>query len=307
MTLPIIDYQNINAAELDRQCRESGFFYLANHAIDKELEAAFAAAQDFFALPPHKKQEIAIEHSACHRGWFHLGGEILDGQTHPEGDYKEGIKIGRDLAATHPRVKAGIPLHGANQYADLDGWRTTMDRCYAACETVSRNLMAALAEALALPPTYFDSVLCEPMATLAPLYYPPLPQNTQKISAGAHTDFGCLTLLAQKDIGGLEICGADDIWRAVPPLNNMLVVNIGDMLERWTAGRYRSTRHRVQNKSGCDRYSIAYFFDPDPDADLSPLPNCVANYSDPKNENSGQTALEHLLHKIETSFAYRNS
>ncbi len=345
--LPIIDFQNMDRDTIDiidRQCRACGFFYLANHGIETQIAAAFAAAQAFFALPDNVKQEIAIEHSPCHRGWFQIGGEALDGRAHPEGDYKEGIKIGRDCGATHPRVKAGVALHGPNQYAALDGWREAMDECYSACEDVSRALMAALAQALSLPPDYFNQYLHEPMATLAPLHYPPLP-NDKIISAGAHTDFGCLTLLAQQDIGGLQICDAQNNWVDVPPHPigytptgytptgyvgpNMLVVNIGDMMQKWTGGHYRSLRHRVINRainpsvnpsvnppvnqSGHHRYSLAYFFDPDPDADLSPLPGCAPpNYKAADSlketslkEKTGNTCLDHLLHKIDESFAYR--
>jgi isopenicillin N synthase-like dioxygenase len=315
-TLPVIDFtpfisgtdeaRRATAKNIDRACRESGFFYLENHGIAPAIFAdAFTAADKFFARPLAEKQRIAIENSACHRGWFALGGEALDGRAHPEGDYKEGIKIGQDLAPDHPRVQAGIALHGPNQWPDLPGWQPTMQRCFAACEDLSRQLMQAFALALGLEQQFFDPWLNLPMATLGPLYYPPVPADARgRISAGAHTDFGCLTLLAQQHIGGLEIWTRDDTWCAVPPRENMLVVNIGDMLARWTNDRYASTRHRVVNTSENTRLSLAFFFDPDPDVDLSPLPGCLPPGAAPKYPPA--TSLSHLIDKIGESFSYRD-
>ena len=315
-TLPVIDFGPFSggtdeacqktADQIDHACRESGFFYLANHGIATDIIAdAFDAAAQFFALPQAEKNRIAIENSPCHRGWFALGGEALDHRAHPEGDYKEGIKIGQDLGADHPRVKAGLALHGPNQWPDIEGWQPTMQRCFGACETLSRQLMQAFALALGLERQFFDAWLSLPMATLGPLYYPPVPTDARaRISAGAHTDFGCLTLLAQQHIGGLQILTRDSEWCDVPPRENMLVVNIGDMLARWTNDRYASTRHRVVNKSNEARLSLAFFFDPDPDVDLSPLPGCLSPGGEPKYPPA--TSLSHLIDKIGESFSYRN-
>lgn len=314
--LPIIDFASFEhgtrgdrqkiGADIDRACRGTGFFYLANHGIARPiLDNAFGAAAHFFACPVAEKRRIAIENSPCHRGWFALGGEVLDHITHPEGDFKEGIKIGQDLPPDHPRVRARIALHGPNQWPDIAGWQDTMQNCFTACETLGRQLMQAFAIALALDEQFFAPWLRLPMATLGPLYYPPMDASKHgRISAGAHTDFGCLTLLAQQDIGGLEILMPDGTWCAVPPRENMLVVNIGDMLARWTNDRYASTRHRVVNRSDAARVSLAFFFDPDPDVDLSPLPGCLPAGETPKYPPA--TSLSHLLDKIADSFAYRN-
>ena len=291
------------ADEIGAACRETGFFALTGHGIDATvIDDAFAMAQNFFDLPEDKKREIAIERSPCHRGWFAHGGEVLDRAKQPQGDYKEGLKIGRDLPPDHARVKAALPLHGANQYPHesgaLVGFRSQMDMLYRACEALSRQLMQVFALSLDLQPDHFDRWLSEPMATLAPLRYPPM-QKAAELSAGAHTDFGCLTLLFQNDVPGLEIETATG-WQAVPLLEGAIIVNIGDMMEHWTAGLYGSTVHRVVNRSSNTRHSMAYFFDPDPDADLTPLPNCGASAAPPL------TALDHLLNKIDASFDYRS-
>ena len=320
MQLPVIDFADFAAAEAAQRqaigaaigaaCRDYGFFLLANHGLDSRLsDAAFAAAKDFFDAPMAHKQSIAIENSPCHRGWYGEGGEILNASSQPQGDVKEGIKIGRDLPADHPRVRDGLALHGPNQWPQ-DGpqaatFKTAMQDCYAACEHLSRQLMQAFALSLGLADDYFDRWLSLPMATLSPLRYPALGQTQadDALSAAAHTDFGCLTLLLQDDAPGLEITLPNGDWLAVPAARDLIVVNIGDMMARWTNDMYRSTRHRVANRSGRTRHSMAFFFDPDPQADLSPLPGCVAEGDTAHHETT--CALDHLLAKIEDSFAYR--
>lgn len=305
--LPIIDFSRFDeaaaqksiAAQIDAACRDTGFFYLRGHGIpDATIAAAFDAAKRFFDLPTAEKAAIAIENSPCHRGWFATGGEVLDPESHPEGDMKEGIKIGNECGADHPRVRQGLPLHGLNQWPELADFRAPMETYYKAANTLGRRLMSGFALALELPPDFFAPWLTEPMATLGPLRYPPLPDG--HLSAGAHTDFGCLTLLAQDETPGLEVAHNDG-WKLVPPLADTLVVNIGDMLARWSNDRYASTRHRVVNRTQNTRHALAFFFDPDPEADLSPLG--LAAGETPHYPPA--TGLSHLLDKIDASFAYR--
>ena len=319
--LPLIDFAAFQtgtgdarariAAEIGAACRKDGFFALANHGIAQaNINAAFDMAQTFFDLPESDKAAIAIDRSACHRGWFARGTEVLDKVGQPQGDRKEGLKIGRDLPPEHARVKAGLPLHGPNQWpvetGSITGFRTIMQTFYADCEALSRQLMQAFALSLELEAAYFDRWLNEPMATLGPLRYPPFDKShgDALLSAGQHTDFGCLTLLFQHDAPGLEIQTANGAWQKVPLMRQHVVVNIGDMMQHWTGGRYASTVHRVNNRSDRARHSIAYFFDPDPDADLSALPGCGATQT--QTQSPPLTALEHLLRKIGDSFDYIN-
>lgn len=311
--LPIIDFAAFGdgttaqkrhiGALIGAACRETGFFMLANHRLDETIKnAAFAAAHDFFDRTAEEKAAIAIEKSACHRGWYGPGGEVLDAAKQPQGDMKEGLKIGRDLPADHILVQQGTPLHGPNQWPRQDGFKDAMLAAYTACETLSRQLMAAFALSLDLPETHFDACLTLPMATLSPLRYPPHPSEST-LGAGAHTDFGCLTLLLQHDVAGLEIQQPDGSWLRVPCDPSLIVVNIGDMMARWTNNLYASTRHRVINRSAQTRHSMAFFFDPDAAADLGPLPGCLADGD--KAAYPSATCLQHLLMKIEASFAYR--
>ena len=209
-----------------------------------------------------------------------MGGENLDPEQQTEaGDLKEGLKIGRDLPLDHPLVVAGTPLHGPNQWPEaLPGWRQAMEAYYAALTDLGRSVMHAFALALELEETFFDHKLGGPMATVGPLHYPPQSgQITQRrIGAGAHTDFGCLTLLAQDAAGGLQVRNSAGSWIEAPPIAGAFVVNIGDMMARWSNDIFASTLHRVINTSGRERYSIPFFFDPEFDTDLTCLATCCS-------------------------------
>jgi len=295
-------------AEVARQigdaCRNIGFFYIINHGVPETLvSATFAEAKRFFAQSPEKKAEVAIEHSACHRGYFSTGGENLDPEKQKTaGDLKEGYKIGRDLAADHPLVRANTPLHGPNQWPDLPGWRETMTSYYDAMEALGRELLHAFALSLNIPEQHFDLWLAAPMTTLGPLHYPPQRGHITEaqLGAGAHTDYGCLTLLAQDDAGGLQVRDGAGQWLDAPPLSGSFVVNIGDMMERWTNGVFTSTRHRVINISGRERYSLPFFFDPDFYTPVACLETCLGEGA----KFPPTTAGQHLLDKINASFTY---
>lgn len=314
MDVPVIDFAGFlsgdasakaaTAKQIKSACRDTGFFVLANHGLDAAIiDSAFQAAAAFFDHPVSEKRNIFIEHSPCHRGWYGHGDEVLDGTRQPEGDYKEGLKIGRDLPLEHPMVKAGTPLHGPNQWPDDAHFKSVMLAAYKACEALSHRLMGAFAMSLGLQEDHFAPVLTLPMATLSPIRYPAM-RHEGELGAGAHTDFGCLTLLLQRDEAGLEIELPNGTWLAVPCTRDHVTVNIGDMMARWTNNLYASTRHRVVNKGAGTRHSMAFFFDPDADADLSPLPGCL------KDGETGHfppaTCLSHLLKKIDESFAYRD-
>lgn len=316
--IPVIDFAPFlhgdatAKAQVVRQigaaCRDTGFFYVINHGVPAELVAqVYAQAKRFFALPAAQKAEIAIENSPCHRGWFRLGGENLDPVRQTQGgDLKEGIKIGRDLPATHPLVLAQTPLHGPNQWPSLPGFREVMQTYFAAMEGLGRELLHAFALALGIPETYFDTWLNTPMTTLGPLHYPPQTGRITEaqIGAGAHTDYGCLTMLAQDDAGGLQVRGKSGAWLAARPIPGAFVINIGDMMERWTNGVFASNAHRVVNTSGRERYSIPFFFDPDFSAPVECLPTCLPPGEAPKYAPT--TAGKHLLDKINASFDYSN-
>lgn len=310
--IPIIDIAPLlvgdmsPAASIGQACREIGFFYITNHGVPSSvIEEVYAQARAFFNLPLAEKEKYAIEHSTCHRGWFRLGSENLDPINQIQtGDMKEGFKIGRDLPLDHARVKAGLPLHGPDIWPDLPGWQKIMQDYYDRMVALGTVLLRAFAVALDLPAGFFDSWLEVPMTTLGPLHYPPQTGaiTQARLGAGAHTDYGCLTLLHQDSTGGLQVQMPDGNWIEAPPIAETFVVNIGDMMERWSNGIFRSTPHRVINISGRDRYALPFFFDPDFYAPVSCLPTCLRTGEQPKYKPT--TAGQHLLDMINNAFSY---
>ena len=315
--IPVIDFApfltgNLStrkavARQIGSACRNIGFFYLSNHGIAPALmERTFAESKRFFDQPLEAKMSIDIEQSPCHRGYFKMGGENLDPAKQTEtGDLKEGVKIGRDLAADHPMVKAGLPLHGPNLWPNnLPGWQGAMQSYFDALNGLGRQIMHAFALSLDLDECHFDRDLTDPMATLGPLHYPPQ-QGTiteKQIGAGAHTDFGCLTILAQDMKGGLQVKNAAGVWIDAPPLPDTFVINIGDMMARWTNDLFASTQHRVVNVSGAERYSIPFFFDPNFQAKVEALPSCTGPERPPRFAPT--TSGQHLLDMINATFDY---
>ncbi|HQT45732.1 MAG TPA: 2-oxoglutarate and iron-dependent oxygenase domain-containing protein [Acidocella sp.] len=294
------------ARRIGAACRDIGFFYVVNHGVPEAVVAqVYAQTKRFFTLPEAQKAAIAIENSPCHRGWFRLGAENLDPERQArDGDLKEGIKIGRDLPPGHPLVLAGTPLHGPNQWPDLPGWREIMQNYYNRMVALGTELLHALAHALGIDADYFDDWLNAPMTTLGPLHYPPQRGRITEaqLGAGAHTDYGCLTLLSQDAAGGLQVRNAAGVWLDAPPIPGSFVVNIGDMMERWTNGVFTSTPHRVINTSGQARFSLPFFFDPDFSTPVACIPTCLAPGGAAKYPPT--TAGQHLLDKINASFAY---
>ncbi len=260
------------ARQIDAACRSLGFFRITGHGIAPHLLADLdRLARDFFALPDEDKEPVAMMHAgAAWRGWFPVRGELTSGVP----DRKEGLYVGLEHPADHPRVRAGTPLHGANQFPP-GGLGLAVLAWLDALRPVADGLMRAIAVGLGLPPTWFEEHLtADPTVLFRIFHYPALPDNevADEWGVGEHTDYGLLTLLAQDDLGGLEVRTPAGAWIRVPAEPDVLVCNIGDMLDKLTEGRYRSTPHRVRNVSGQGRLSFPYFFDPSWDAEVAPLP-----------------------------------
>jgi isopenicillin N synthase-like dioxygenase len=257
------------AAAIDDACRRYGFFRVTGHGVDRTaLPRLDRMARAFFALPEQDKDRIAMRHAGpAWRGWFPLGGELTSGRP----DQKEGLYFGTELAVDHPAVRAGRPLHGPNLFPDAPaGLRDAVLGWMAAMTDLGQRLLQAIALGLGLDAGWFErTVTGDPTVLFRIFRYPSTGDDGWGVAE--HTDYGLITLLAQDGRAGLEVRGRRG-WIAVPADPEVLVVNLGDMLERMTAGRYRSTPHRVRNARSTDRLSFPCFIDPSWDATCPVMP-----------------------------------
>ncbi|MES2399479.1 MAG: 2-oxoglutarate and iron-dependent oxygenase domain-containing protein [Pseudomonadota bacterium] len=295
MTIPLIDLsgallpggrRSADVAVQLRQAAESaGFFYIANHGMEPHvIQRQFALVEQLFDLSGEQKDAVSTRHSSCSRGYEALGSQTLDPGARP--DLKESFYCGIDYPPEHPYAIRKYHTYGMNQWpAGLSELAAASTAYISTMCRLAVRLMQLMALSLQLPEDYFDHMHGSPMVTLRFLRYPPQPADAddKTFGAGAHTDWGAITILAQDAHGGLEVSMPDGSWVASPPIPGTLVVNLGDMIPRWTNGHYHSNPHRVRNTfSGAKpRHSIPFFYNPDYEALVQPVPTCppVAGHS----------------------------
>ncbi|MEM1435259.1 MAG: 2OG-Fe(II) oxygenase family protein [Pseudomonadota bacterium] len=282
------------AATLDQALTSAGFVAVRNLGIPADLkDRAFAEARRFFAWPDAAKRELAYRDPAANFGYQAPLTEALDPAVAP--DLKESFTM-RDL-----RHRVGD-----------EGWpdaafQGAAEALYDACFEASMQLLRVFATALGVPGEYFVRLHSGENATLRFLHYPHeglAVSRPEQMGAGAHTDYGALTLLFQDRVGGLQLKpeGAAE-WLDVAPLDEAINVNTGDLMTHWSNGRYPSTLHRVLPKVGAeDRYSIAFFCDPDSAAPVRCLDACVSTERPARFAET--TAGAHIQGRIEASQAH---
>jgi isopenicillin N synthase-like dioxygenase len=247
-----------------------GFFYVRNHGVPLPLvERVYAASQRFFALPPEVKQSVRI--NALHRGFLAVGAARMYEQARV--DLKESFIWGPELGPDDPDVAAGRPLMGPNQWpAALPELGPTLTAYADAVMDCGRRLLRGFAASLGLDADFFRPCFTKPLARCSLIYYPPQPpeSGSEQFGVAPHTDYGGLTLLSQDKTGGLQIRARSGEWVTALPIADTFVVNIGDLMARWTNDRFVSTPHRVVNASGRARYSVGVFFDPAFDTMIDP-------------------------------------
>ena len=296
-------------AALGQAARDMGFFCITGHGVAPSLiDAAFAQSKRFFAQEIATKDALSIRHSPHNRGYVALGEERLDASK--PGDVKAAFNIGLDLPPDHPEVLAGKPFRGVNVWPDsttLPDFRATMLRYFAACHALGMRLHRALAHDLGVAENFFDDKLDQPLATLRLLHYPARPERFEpgQIGAGEHTDYGNITLLATDDAGGLRVRTRCGEWISPPTIPGALICNIGDCLMRCTNDVYVSTPHRVVNPVGRERYSIAFFLDPNPDAVVECLPSCVT--TERPARYAPTTGAAYLKSRLDATYLHRES
>ncbi|WP_106745775.1 isopenicillin N synthase family dioxygenase [Yoonia maritima] len=276
--VPILDWNEFTSApdaftaKLGPICRDHGFFVIKNHPLSSSLiNDMFAQGDIFFALPDAEKKPLSIGLNPHNRGWAAQGTESLD-ETSGQMDQKQAFNIGYDLAADDPRIIAAEPFRGVNVWPDLPGFRDTALAYFDAALAMGIQLHQAFAADLNLPPDYFDRHFDAPMATLRLLSYPKgNAEQDATIAAGAHTDYGSITLLMTDGAPGLQVRPRGQDWMDVPQVDGAMIVNIGDCLMRWSNRVYVSTPHRVLAPPR-PRRSIAFFLDPNPDSVIKALP-----------------------------------
>lgn len=278
-----------SVSSLKQACMDSGFFYVTNHGISEEfMDQVFSESKKFFDLPLEEKMKLLRNEK--HRGYTPVLDELLDPVNQLQGDHKEGFYIGIELPEDDPEAQR--TFYGPNLWPDSDvlpGWRHTMEMYHQEALEVVRKIARLIALALDLDADFFDKpeMLGNPIATLRLLHYGTQVSDPTKgiYGAGAHSDYGLITLLATDGVSGLQICKDKDavlqVWEDVEPLKGAFVVNLGDMLERWSNGIFRSTMHRVLG-NGQERYSIPYFVEPSHDCVVECLPICKSKQNPPK-------------------------
>jgi isopenicillin N synthase-like dioxygenase len=299
------------ARSIDAACREHGFFTITSHGVDRALlDRLDQQARAFFALDPDDKAKIAMPLAGrAWRGWFPVGGELTSGTP----DRKEGIYFGAELGPDDPRVRAGVPLHGRNLFpAYPPELAATVLEVIDAFTTLGHQLMVGFALALGLDESWFDRELThDPTVLFRIFHYPPLPPDAAPEpgwGVGEHTDYGLLTILVQDEAGGLELRTHGE-WISVPAQRDALVCNLGDMLERMTGGRYRSTPHRAHSPRAAGRISCPFFFDPGWDAEVRAIVGPEAVVDDAADRWDGASVFDftgtygdYLLGKVSKVF-----
>jgi len=277
-----------------------GFFYVRNHGVGAPLiEETFALAREFFSREESAKAQVRI--SERHRGFLTVGQAKMQGSATV--DLKESFIWGREYGPVALRQLADNPLIGRNRWPDfVPGMPSILNRYFEACVGLGEKLLKVFAAALEVDPDYFTSAFERTVSRGSILYYPPQPPHygDGQFGVAPHTDYGCLTLLYQDETGGLQVLARDGTWVAAAPIPGTYVVNVGDLLARWTNDRFRSTPHRVVNTSGRARQSIAVFVDPDFDTRIAPVVRNgeAAHYP-------VTTCGDYILGRFDQSFGYR--
>ena len=289
------------AKQIHRTSTEVGFFYVSGHNVSRDLmRATYFAAKYFFNLPIETKRAVTV--NGAHRGYVPFAQTTQPGRKHP--DLKESFNFAYPFSLDDPEMSAQRALIGLNQWPDGEQqWRALLEEYYGAVFELGQRILKGFAVALDLPPDFFRQIYRKPLVRARLLHYPPQPPDAEAQSAAEHTDYGTITILWQDEVGGLQVRNAAGAWIDAPPIEDTFVINIGDMLQRWSNDLFVSTPHRVLNRSGRERYSIPVFYDPDYDTVVECLPHCATPAFPAKYPPI--IAGEYITSRYDSSYAYR--
>ncbi len=283
------------AREIARACAEVGFFAISGHGVPRSVvDDAWSAARRFFDLPDAAKRQAMMPRPGYPYGWSPLAGESLAyslGDRRPP-DLKETYSIGPADITPAPAIQEAVDFAWAPNIwpSQPPGFKDALLAYYRAMSDLADRLMRLFALGLGLPEAYFAPTIDRAISALRLLNYPDQDAEPEpgQLRAGAHTDYGSLTILLQEQApGGLEVQGVDGAWHAMPAMPDTFVVNLGDLMARWTNDRWRSTLHRVVNpprdaKGSTRRQSMAFFHQPNWDAEITCIPTCLTAGERPK-------------------------
>ena len=286
MTIPVVDLSDFTGEDpklkssfvtrLGKAFEEVGFVAVKNHGISDELiEKLYRYIQDFFSLPAEKKKSYEIPGLAGQRGYTSFGKEHAKGSEAP--DLKEFFQYGQTVPNDHP-LKSEYPDNV--KVNDIEGFNETLLKAYRAFEKSGKLLLQAIALYLGLDEHFFDDKIEEGNSIVRAIHYPPITTEPKSaIRAEQHEDINLITLLVGASASGLEILNKQNEWVPVTSLEDQIVVNVGDMLQRLTNNKLKSTTHRVVNPPRelwhTSRFSIPFFLHPKSSMDLSALKECI--------------------------------
>ncbi len=286
------------AAAMRDAAETVGFFYVSNHGIpDTVIEDARAASRRFFAQPMEAKLEVEVNDR--HRGFLAVGQARMRDDV--KSDLKESFVWGIEVEADDP----GNAFHAKNRWpAAMPEFRAGLYPWLEAGNALGRELLRAFAVAMDLPEDSFVAHYRQPISRASVVYYPPQTPDmgADQFGVGPHTDYGCLTVLCQDSVGGLQVQNKAGEWVTAHPIAGTLVINVGDLLARWTNDGFASTPHRVVNTSGLERYSLVVAVDPDVDTVVDPAIACRAGEA-PAYEPT--TVGAYIQSRFDASFSYR--
>ena len=313
--VPIIDLAPLRdgtdpsgvGAELARAANEIGFLYVRNHGVDHSVvQQARRTALEFFRMPEEAKREAGT--NRFHHGYLKPGSTKMydDARVDLKESFNWGIELDDVPGQEHaPDSLPRNALLGPNEWPPaMPELKASVYPYFEAASECAEDLLRGFALGADLDPDHFIRHRDRPVSRGSLQYYPPQPEETEgdQFGVAPHTDFGVITVLCQDEIGGLEIRRHNGEWAAMPPVPDTLVVNIGDLLERWSNRRYRSTVHRVINSSGRERLSLVLAYDPNFETLVDPRAFCAAGET-PHDEPI--TCGDYLLWRFRKAFSYR--
>ena len=288
------------ATALAKSCESNGFFQIPLSVIDRSItDDAWSAAAEFFALDEAEKRKVEFPSTGYPYGYspyrFETLANSLDGEPTSGPDLKESLSVGPDCAAStssQPPSEEQAWIRSPSLWpTSPSGLQEAWQAYYRALSGVAERLMSVMAIALDLPADYFDRFIDQPITSMRALHYPGLaepatnpPNSPRSLRAGAHSDYGTLTILRTDNVAGLEIQAPDGSWAAVTPHPDTFVVNLGDSIAQWTNDRWRSTVHRVAITDPAPRQSFAFFHMANWDAVIECLPTCLEAGQAPRHD-----------------------